>query len=789
MHHQDFSAEPPGGRKTAFHYRRGSSGSSTTTTTSTSTTNPVDDNPTQAGCSSPGLLQQHQVAGAQVKKKSGFQITSVTSAQINVSGNNSLADDTESYDDMDESHTEDLSSSDMLDVSVSRATDTGVPERSSSDETLNSLHGVDTPGIVSPNEPLHPQSIPLGAQQQASMVNGTMNHPYYPQQHHSDGLGGGEQSVPGLPIAPVASSSPSVASKAGPGQPQRPSVLDNSNPAGGTTQSLAPIVGGTATDPQQQGNVSVSNVSAVNVAAVPPSGPAGFDNTSVSGHAASVGGGTAPPAAPHNTQTQHTQTQTATGSRFRVVKLDTNSEPFRKGRWTCTEYYEKEVPHQTTSEPPKGVEMAVETETSNALISQGIPAVQPPHTLQAYQQPSQDFTSPQAMQSPPQGLAQTAPLTYVSPQEVGGGAHMQQPVAPVTLPTATPQVGVNQPPPVIPQQLPYTVDPHQAQAQGGYPASHFHAGVIAPGNVRQPDFIQPTAPFQTQVQPPMPHITTGLSISPVPGVPAQPPISFTQQLHHQGLAAPHAQAPFAGQPQAIPTQPQQQVQRPSAATIPAGLAHSTHYMPLTTLQADLQPLLSLGATLTQVPGGGSSIRTSQLEDAHKLLFQHQGLLGLPRLGMTAGGEGAAEAGGAVGTLAHMGMSAEASAFMVAAAAGLRTHHAEGDEDSSSGASVVAIDNKIEQAMDLVKSHLMYAVREEVEVLKEQIKELIERNALLEQENNLLKNLASPEQMAQFQAQVQTGGTPTGTAQPLVPVPVPAGTTQVLPSTQSSGTSA
>uniref|UniRef100_A0A3Q3JQX3 TSC22 domain family protein 1 n=1 Tax=Monopterus albus TaxID=43700 RepID=A0A3Q3JQX3_MONAL len=97
------------------------------------------------------------------------------------------------------------------------------------------------------------------------------------------------------------------------------------------------------------------------------------------------------------------------------------------------------------------------------------------------------------------------------------------------------------------------------------------------------------------------------------------------------------------------------------------------------------------------------------------------------------------------------------------------------DNSSSGASVVAIDNKIEQAMDLVKSHLMYAVREEVEVLKEQIKELIERNTQLEQENNLLKTLASPEQMAQFQAQVQTSSSPPSTAQP--PVPVPATSTQ------------
>lgn len=685
MHHQDFSGDPPGtgSRKTAYHYRRGSSGASASSAAGGSGVSAGDDNPTQAGSSSPGLHHQpqSQAAGAQVKKKSGFQITSVTSAQINVSGNNSLADDTESYDDMDESHTEDLSSSDMLDVSVSRATDTGVPERSSSDETLNSLHGVDTPGLVSPNEPLHPHSIPQGSQQHTSMVNGTMHHHYYPQQHsqthhhHSDSLGGGEPSLPALPIAPLASSSPAMGSKTGPSQTQRPPVLDNTKPAGGTTQPLAPIVGGTASDQHLQGGVNISNVSAVPAAAAPPSGPAGFDNTSGSNQVASVGGGTGPSAAAPNTQTQHTQTQTATGSRFRVVKLDTNSEPFRKGRWTCTEYYEKEVPHPTTAEAPKVAEVAAETEAGNTGISQGIPAVQPPHTLQPYQLPSQDFTSPQAMQSPPQGLAHITPLTYVSPQEVVGGAHMQKPVAPLTLPTATPQAGVTQPPPVIPQQLPYAVDPHQAQPQGGYPAPQLHAGVMAPGSVRQPDFIQPTAPFQTQVQPPVPHVTTGISLTPGPGVTAQQPVNITQQLPHQGQVAPPAQATFAGQPQTLPAQPHQQQQvQPPSATVPVAATHGTPYMPLT---AVLQPLLTPGATFHQIPGGGSSIKTSHLEDAQKLLLQHQGLLGLPRFGAAAGGEGAAEA---AGTLAHMGMSAEASAFMAAAAAGLRTQHAEGEED-------------------------------------------------------------------------------------------------------------
>lgn len=50
---------------------------------------------------------------------------------------------------------------------------------------------------------------------------------------------------------------------------------------------------------------------------------------------------------------------------------------------------------------------------------------------------------------------------------------------------------------------------------------------------------------------------------------------------------------------------------------------------------------------------------------------------------------------------------------------------------------------------MVKSHLMYAVREEVEVLKEQIKELYERNSILERENAVLKSLANNEQLSQL----------------------------------------
>lgn len=65
----------------------------------------------------------------------------------------------------------------------------------------------------------------------------------------------------------------------------------------------------------------------------------------------------------------------------------------------------------------------------------------------------------------------------------------------------------------------------------------------------------------------------------------------------------------------------------------------------------------------------------------------------------------------------------------------------------------------------MKSHLMFAVREEVEVLKEKISELMDRINQLEVENTILKANASQETLSQVtaattivaspQAQVQT----------------------------------
>ncbi|GAB0090297.1 hypothetical protein DMENIID0001_050160 [Sergentomyia squamirostris] len=79
-----------------------------------------------------------------------------------------------------------------------------------------------------------------------------------------------------------------------------------------------------------------------------------------------------------------------------------------------------------------------------------------------------------------------------------------------------------------------------------------------------------------------------------------------------------------------------------------------------------------------------------------------------------------------------------------------------EKPSVSAPPPVAIDNKIEQAMDLVKSHLMYAVREEVEVLKEKIAELMDRINQLEVENTILKANATQETLSQLSATLASG---------------------------------
>jgi len=67
--------------------------------------------------------------------------------------------------------------------------------------------------------------------------------------------------------------------------------------------------------------------------------------------------------------------------------------------------------------------------------------------------------------------------------------------------------------------------------------------------------------------------------------------------------------------------------------------------------------------------------------------------------------------------------------------------------SASGAGQGSIDNRIEQAMDLVKSHLMSAVRSEVEELRDKISKLEDTVTILSRENEVLRANVNPEVLA------------------------------------------
>uniref|UniRef100_A0A8C2B5R4 TSC22 domain family member 1 n=1 Tax=Cyprinus carpio TaxID=7962 RepID=A0A8C2B5R4_CYPCA len=341
---------------------------------------------------------------AQMKKKSGFQITSVTPAQTSVSTNNSIAEDTESCDDLDESHTEDLSSSEIMDVSLSRANNAGGPGRSSSEETLNNFHEAETPGAVSPNQP----PILTQAHMHGSMVNGTVHH-----HHHNPAssgkahpAGGTQIGIPlGATVTSAVTSSSGALASTGQKMPSNVVGLIESASVGSVIgQPLASVASGTGMisvtsgATVSTGNPVTNNVSMLNSASVPavggkstnssnvnyspalnsisnqtvnlthiPSGIIGMGitaATTVSGGVAPAGGGQVGPAVmgqhtmpapsvpPMNAQPQQAQVPTpaSTSSRFRVVKLDSTSEPFKKGRWTCTEYYDKEPPGTASSE-------------------------------------------------------------------------------------------------------------------------------------------------------------------------------------------------------------------------------------------------------------------------------------------------------------------------------------------------------------------------------------------------------------------------------------------------------
>ncbi|XP_020637536.2 TSC22 domain family protein 2 isoform X1 [Pogona vitticeps] len=766
------------------------------------------------------------------KKKSCFQITSVTTAQVA----SSITEDTESLDDPDESRTEDVSS-EIFDVS--RATDYGhedVCERSSSEETLNNVGDAETPGTVSPNLALDGQ-VAAAAAAAAAVASGGIQPPPSPAVPAANG-----GAVPRSTAMPAAAATP------------------------------------------------VSSVAAGGSSAQAAAGPGAVPLTAAA----------------------------ACSSRFRVIKLDHGTgEPYRRGRWTCMEYYDRDtdggavlartgdcIRHNSTFEQAVQDRDSGLGATGSSLIVSGVAtSVHGPDSLaDSSLAAMSQLLQPEKINQPSpqqpnfvigqQPIGGAVPHSSAQPVYSGATAASQQMMGPLlqTQPQvnvqSTGQAGPNgksMPPSNVaipqtslpmPQQqvqqanVPGTQTQQFAYSQSQIPPVHL-VQAPAPG---QPEFIQHMSVMQSQGaqqaasgtvpstgtsslpaaqvagQNPSPIVPamgvssqagetvgqgSGLMQSglttPIQTVIPQPGGVVQQGIGHAGIVQQKSMtqqqmggsSQAAGAPHSIVSGVQNVPAAVPGTSVPSASTTTCVTMPnapVTLVQSQMTSHTSVSRSSSVVQQhiglplmqGTTNIPTN-LPQSNIGQFQTQSLgqiddtrrksepLPQPPLSLVA--ENKLVKPPIPDTLTNpLSLPATTPMNSLASSVFGISIPVDGDEDrnpsttfykvfhsnklresknlwdSASGASVVAIDNKIEQAMDLVKSHLMYAVREEVEVLKEQIKELVERNSLLERENALLKSLSNNDQLSQLSTQQanpsSTSQQQTAIAQPPQPTQPP-----------------
>ncbi|NXK67596.1 T22D2 protein, partial [Sylvietta virens] len=735
------------------------------------------------------------------KKKSCFQITSVTTAQVA----SSITEDTESLDDPDESRTEDVSS-EIFDVS--RATDYGpedVCERSSSEETLNNVGEAETPSSVSPNLLLDGQ-LAVAAPGVAAGPNGG--------------------AVPKSSAVPL------------------PAVAPGTAVGGGSSAQALPSTGSSA--------------------------PGAMSQTAAA----------------------------ACSSRFRVIKLDHGTgEPYRRGRWTCMEYYDRDsdgggvlgrtgdcIRHSSTFEQAAQERDSGLGATGGSVVISAAPASahgpdsiadsslaavsqllqtekmnqsslqQPNFVIGQQQQPQQPVGGavPQSTAQPvfsgasgasQQMIVPQQPQPQVNPQGVSQAGPNGKGIAPPnvtvgqsSIPVAQQQVQQANIPVTQPQQFAYsqsqippvhllpTQPPGQAEYMQHMTIMQSQGAIQQATTSSAPSTVASSLPVgQVTGQNPSPVGAAAMGVSaqpseavgqgsgllqsgqaqasqpalPQPGGVVQPGLGHTGVVQQKSVT----QHPMGGSsqvsgvpgtahavvagvqsvPAVVPGTSVPSVSTTASVTMPN--------VPVTLVQSQLtsHPSVSrsTGAVQSQHVGHsmmqGAPNAPASLPQANLGQFQTQAqsLVGqiddtrrksepLPQPPLSLIAENKPLVKPPIPDALANPLQLPASTPMNSLASSVFgiSIPVDGDEDSASGASVVAIDNKIEQAMDLVKSHLMYAVREEVEVLKEQIKELVERNSLLERENALLKSLSNNDQLSQLSGQ-QAAPSSTSPAQPNV----------------------
>lgn len=460
-----------------------------------------------------------------------------------------------------------------------------------------------------------------------------------------------------------------------------------------------------------------------------------------------------------------------TSSRFRVVKLDSSSEPFKKGRWTCTEFYDKETPPSASSSlacdtgSPSIRQLASEgfAGASERDSASGSSVSSTMSTLSHYSEivcggetggppiPQHDYASvPQGFQGIPHSMGLSQTQTPMQPQDAhskttappSAPANVHQPThlsslqttnglstsavhqltyaqAVANPPTASTQglVGVKQqkigyaaqlpPQSANPQAAPVQVRPeynqtHQGMLQGAavkpvptqtgsLPSGPPNGSSQMMGALQQ----QPQTLLHAQPQQPSAHLASMSSMpSHVSGAaglgqqgqnrPAlehQKPQSLPTQVQNPGLGSQMpatVQSSQASAPSVPPLNPQSDPQAPpqpnTGRVPPQGVTQNKQSSAgLSQDHSNTAQALSHAAQASALYASLPTFTTTQLQDAQRLLLQHQSaLLGLPKL---PGGEAAST----IGT--NQGQDTEGSAAAGSAlSASAGTKAVDGEED-------------------------------------------------------------------------------------------------------------
>uniref|UniRef100_A0A4W5S166 TSC22 domain family member 1 n=1 Tax=Hucho hucho TaxID=62062 RepID=A0A4W5S166_9TELE len=585
---------------------------------------------------------------------------------------------------------------------------------------------------------------------------------------------------------PVMGGVSTSASSSGGGFP--PSVMSSSGGVGGLMGSNFGNTNPNINLIQYQSSGTVNSSIIMNSAAASASvvlGPSG--GTQGGGAAIPQPGksssGMAPASVP-SSQPAPTPAPATTSSRFRVVKLDSSSEPFKKGRWTCTEYYDKETPGSAPapsfsevslpsgrgveSMRPCGPEIVIggsEREgTSGSSVNStvstlshytdnvgsgeagGPPLLQPQSHYQDYSNPPKAFQTTHP--SLPMGVSQPHLLTTVAPS-VPASAHQPAPINMAGLKTT-----LGHPTSPMPKQpLTYAQAasiPASAQGLVGV-----HQQQMSYSLPQQPSVPSHAAPVHRLSQvggmhPDYPHPQAGLPQPALPqalpgpgqmmGVPQQQVVGSMPKLQPQGLLQQQSQQTslqasaagagllpqmgpgvtgFGQQPQGHPLPLDHQHQQPQQS-LPGqaqGLASQLHVppnqgclasiVPHSNPQNDPQPQNSSGlaqshpqsqpprvsmpqavaAQASALYASLPSFTTTQLEDAQRLLFQHQSALlaqALPKLA----GEGGSEIATGLGLGTESNPAATAVSALTASAGLFKA--VDGDDDGNRGTRLLPI---------------------------------------------------------------------------------------------------